>query len=73
MSRIDRADRCECAEFTGLDGCPAAGTWRVQVGSRNADAQLSCGRHLNRTCQALAAAELPRRATLTLTPVQEEQ
>ncbi len=64
--------RCECAEFTGYLGCLSKPRWRVAVGSRSHDAQLSCGTHLNRTCLILIEAEQPRAAvTLTITEVKE--
>jgi hypothetical protein len=45
---------CECVSIrTGLADCRARPSWRVAVGSRKYDAQLSCGRHLNRTCQVM--------------------
>ena len=62
---------CECAEGTGLDGCKAAATWMVGVGTRVSDRQLSCGRHLNRVCWAMVAGEAPRNPSLTITPLGE--
>lgn len=60
---------CECTENTGSEGCNAAALWLVGIGSRKTDRQLSCGRHLNRTCEAMIQAEMPRRAVLTIAPV----
>ena len=58
---------CEQAEIKG--GCKERAQWRVAVGTRSADAQLSCGRHLNRTCWAMVGAESPRvHVALTVTP-----
>lgn len=56
---------CEYPELP----CRARAAWLVTVGSRKADRQLSCGRHLNQACLALASAELPRTALLTVTSV----
>jgi hypothetical protein len=62
--------RCECTEGTGPHGCQATAQWLVGIGSRMTDRQLSCGRHLNRTCWLMLGAELPGRAvTLSVTPV----
>ncbi len=58
--------RCECTEDTGPDGCSARAVWDVGVGNRTIDRQLSCGRHLNRTCWIMLGAELPRDAALDL-------
>jgi hypothetical protein len=58
--------RCECTENLGPGGCPAAASWRVRVGTRRTDAQLSCGRHLHRVCLAMTGAEAPRNASLTV-------
>lgn len=46
--------------------CSAVPKWQVRAGSRVTDAQYSCGRHLDRTCEAMAGAELPRTAEITL-------
>ena len=60
---------CESRERrTGLPCCAQA-TWHVQVGTRKADAQLACGRHLNSACEAMLGAEERPGATLTLTAV----
>lgn len=64
-----RHSRCEMTAWTGLTGCPARAVWKVAVGTRKLDAQLSCGRHLNRTCESLVQAEFPRKADLTITRV----
>jgi hypothetical protein len=64
--------RCECTDGTGPDGCPARGTWRVQVGTRKTDAQRSCGRHLNRVCLAMEGAEGRQNTVLTLTYLRAE-
>lgn len=53
------------------DGCREKAVWLVGVGDRKADRQLSCGRHLNRTCHAMAEAEYPRTVRLTLVLVAE--
>jgi len=60
--------KCECPEFRSGRLCGAAAAWRVQVGTRKADAQLSCGRHLNMTCLAMRHAE-GRKVALTVTEV----
>lgn len=66
--------RCECREGTGPDGCQATAAWLVSVGRRSLDAQLSCGRHLNRTCTLMAEAEFPRRdVTLAVTRAGRER
>jgi hypothetical protein len=46
------------------DGCQARAIWRVAVGSRSSDAQLSCRRHMSQACQAMAEAEFPRAAVV---------
>jgi hypothetical protein len=60
-----------CQDQADGDKCPAEAKWLVRVGTRAADAQRSCGRHLNRTCQALYEAEAPRRPVLTVTALAE--
>jgi len=64
-------DRCEAPDAS-LHACRARGTWRVAVGTRQSDAQLACGRHLNSVCLAMRAAELPRHAFLTVTAADEQ-
>lgn len=61
---------CEHPDGNGIQ-CGNAAAWVVQVGTRRADKQLSCGRHLHRTCEAMSAGEAPRNAALTVTPVGE--
>lgn len=53
----DRYDGDPCAEPAG---------WRVRVGNRNYDAQLSCNDHLGRTCQVMADAEGGREVWLNV-------
>lgn len=66
---MDDTKTCESrSERTG-ESCPARAQWKVQAGTRMVDAQLSCGRHLHQACQAMAAAELPRRVVLSVTGV----
>lgn len=45
-------DRYEGSELT--ECCTRRAVFRVQVGTRNTDAQLSCGIHLVRTCRVMA-------------------
>lgn len=52
--------------MTGPDGCQAQAVWVVGVGQRITDRQLSCGRHLNRTCQAMQGAEDRAEVLLTV-------
>lgn len=57
---------CECPEFrTGLT-CGHAAMWLVRVGTRKADAQLSCSHHLSRTCTIMLSAEDRHGAALTV-------
>jgi hypothetical protein len=37
--------------------CADTADWRVSVGTRAADAQLTCGTHLAETCMAMYEAE----------------
>lgn len=67
------APRCECTEVTSGLGCRITASWLVGVGSRKSDAQLSCGRHLNITCQLMASLEGRAGVTLTVTPVTARQ
>lgn len=60
---------CECPEFSSGLPCGRSAMWLVQVGTRKADAQLSCPRHLSMTCSALYGADDPRKPTLTVTAV----
>ena len=62
---------CECPEFASGLPCGKAAKWLIQVGTRKADAQLSCARHLSMTCQALYEAEHPRKPVLTVTAARE--
>jgi hypothetical protein len=62
--------RCECTDLAGPDGCHAQAIWLVAVGSRQSDAQRSCGRHLNRTCWLMTGGEGDRHVTLSVTMVQ---
>lgn len=58
--------RCEVRDAVlRIEGCQAPPVWCVSVGTRHTDAQLSCGRHLNRTCVAMLGAE-GRQAALTV-------
>jgi hypothetical protein len=60
--------RCEVNDAVlrlGPAGCLIPPIWLVAVGTRHSDAQYSCGRHLNRTCEAMLGAE-GREAALTL-------
>jgi hypothetical protein len=50
--------RCEFPD----PACRRPASWRVAVGTRTSDAQLSCGQHLNGTCRAMLEAEYPRAA-----------
>lgn len=61
--------KCECPEFRSGLPCGKTAAWLVQVGTRKADAQLSCPRHLSMTCLAMYQAEDRRSATLTVTAV----
>jgi hypothetical protein len=61
------APHCECKEGTGVNGCTSYAQWLVGIGGRAFDRQLSCGRHLNRTCWLMIEADKPRTATLTVT------
>jgi hypothetical protein len=64
----DGVRKCESRERrTGLL-CPAVALWLVQIGTRKTDAQLSCGRHLNLVCAAMAVTE-ERPVALTVTEV----
>jgi len=49
--------KCECPEFRSGLPCGPQAMWLVQVGTRKADAQLCCGRHLSMTCTAMRHAE----------------
>lgn len=60
--------RCEFAHFQP-EVCGARASWLVAVGSRKTDAQRSCGRHLNLTCDVLFWAEQRTDATLTITRI----
>jgi hypothetical protein len=59
---------CECAEISSGLPCGKTAMWLVQVGTRKADAQLSCGRHLSMTCETMRHAE-GRETALTVTKV----
>ena len=59
---------CEYRMFTD-SGCPAGALWLVRVGSRKADGQESCGRHLSATCGVMLAAESRDGACLTVTAI----
>lgn len=63
------AARCECRDNAGT--CGALALWRVSVGTRRADAQDSCGRHLNMTCAALEGGEGRGGVSLTVRRVAE--
>jgi hypothetical protein len=43
--------------------------WLVQVGTRKADAQRSCARHLSRTCEIMRHWEEREAVALTVTAV----
>jgi hypothetical protein len=45
---------CEYRRPSDLAPCKAPSVFRVQVGTRKADVQLACARHLARTCLAMA-------------------
>ena len=60
---------CECPEFRSGLPCGKTAMWLVQVGTRKADAQRSCGRHLSMTCTAMYGADSPRKPALTVTAV----
>ena len=60
--------RCEFARCQP-HACGARASWLVAVGSRKADAQHSCGRHLNLTCDMLLGAEQRGNVTLTITRI----
>jgi len=62
----DPSPRCECTETASGRRCAGTATWLIRVGTRHIDAQLSCGLHLNQTCQAMLSAE-GRNAALTVT------
>lgn len=49
--------------------CRARAAWKVAVGDRGSDAQLSCGRHLGMTCAAMLGAEGRPGAVLAVTPL----
>jgi hypothetical protein len=56
----------------GIDRpCRQPAQWKAQVGTRETDAQLACGRHLSPVCQAMYEAEAPRRPVLTVTAVRD--
>ena len=61
--------KCECPEFASGLPCGKTAKWLVQVGTRKADAQLCCGNHLSRTCEAMYEAESPRKPSLMVTAV----
>jgi hypothetical protein len=61
--------KCECPEFASGLPCGKTAKWLVQVGTRKADAQHSCGGHLNRTCEAMYEGDNPRKPALTVTAV----
>jgi uncharacterized protein YbbK (DUF523 family) len=61
--------KCECPESRSGLPCGRTAAWLVQVGTRKADAQHSCARHLSRTCQAMYQAEDRHEAALTVTAV----
>jgi len=69
---IQSPPRCECTEARSGRRCASAAVWLVRVGTRHTDAQLSCGLHLNRTCQVMLGAE-GRSAALTVTPASVPQ
>jgi hypothetical protein len=47
--------KCECRRPSDEDRpCGHSAAFRVQVGTRKTDAQLSCGSHLARTCMVMA-------------------
>ncbi len=61
--------KCESPErISGLP-CGRSAMWLVQVGTRKADAQPSCARHLSMTCEIMYGAEGRREAALTVTAV----
>lgn len=61
--------KCESLKFGSGLPCNQPAEWLVQVGTRKADAQFSCGRHLSMTCKSLYEAENPRKPSLTVTAV----
>jgi hypothetical protein len=64
--------RCEHTDTFDGFRCRARALWQVGIGTRQTDAQLSCGSHLSKTCKAMLAAE-NRNATLTITPAPEQE
>lgn len=60
---------CESLGLSSGLPCGRAAKWLVQVGTRKADAQFCCGRHLSMTCTALYEADNPRKPALTVTAV----
>lgn len=61
--------KCECREFRSGLPCGRTAAWLVQVGTRKADAQLSCPRHLSMTCEVMRHGEGREAAALTVTAV----
>lgn len=47
-------ETCEARHPNEDRACGHSAAFRVQVGTRKADAQLSCGNHLPRTCMVMA-------------------
>jgi hypothetical protein len=62
---------CESSEERTGRPCLVRAVWKVQVGTREADAQLACGRHVHRVAQAMYGAEEPRHPVITLTALWE--
>jgi hypothetical protein len=60
------AVKCQSAEERTGNPCPAEAAWIVAVGTRTADEQLACGRHLSRVCWALEGAEGRENVKLTV-------
>ena len=59
---------CETPDIGGWP-CKRKAVWLVMVGTRRADAQLSCPQHLNKTCRTQLDNErslVERTVTLTI-------
>lgn len=59
--------KCETRAISDGRPCGRTAAWQVRVGTRNADAQLSCNRHLSLTCRMMRICEGRDRVTLTVT------
>ena len=60
--------RCEHRYDSGRS-CSFLPYWRVSVGTRTMDAQLSCKRHLAHTCELLYASEGRRHVRIVVIPL----